>query len=143
MLKLFARNNLLAVLVAVVGLGAAGAAKAVTTTVVVNNQTTSTVSFRETSGQILGTVTPTTPSPIAPSSHGTFSVVSGFSDIASIHFYYETSSFNGCHYDTAYTTGGGYTKAGQSEGSPTRTCSAVISNINLTTHDYTVTFTIR
>lgn len=126
--------------------GAASAANAgtVVTSVTINNQTTYPMNFRVNSGQILGTVTPSTPANVPAGGSTTFSVSSGFTDIASLHFYYENTSVSrGCKFDTAYTNGGGWTKSGASSGGTTITCTAAIPNVNPTTHDYSATFTFK
>jgi hypothetical protein len=108
----------------------------------VTNNYTALTSFYELSGQILGTVTPSTPNPAAANGgQTTFSVNSGVANTAAIHFYYRNGG-NECKFDTSYTTGGGYTDSGTPSGGVT-SCTASITATNPTTHDYSITFTLN
>jgi hypothetical protein len=129
---------------AMIALSSAGAASATVASITVKNTSTNGVTFSEQSGQILGTVTPTTPAPIAALGTGSFSVNSS-QTTASVHFFYNptTGVGKGCHFDTSYTSSGGYTDSGYSSGSVSATCTATITSTNTTTHDYSVTFTIK
>ncbi|HYD71066.1 hypothetical protein [Azospirillum sp.] len=123
--------------------GAASAQAGMLTTVTVKNNTAYPMTFRSPSGQILGTVSPNPPG-VAPINGGTsiFTVNSTYSNIASIHFYFENGS-RGCKFDTSYTTSGGYTKAATSSGSTYVSCTATLTSFNSITHDYTITFTLN
>lgn len=139
------KSRLLAAALAgtVLAMGAGAAQAGLLTSVTVKNNTAFAMTFRSPSGQILGTVSPNPPG-VAPASGGQslFSVNSSFTDIASIHFYFENGT-RGCKFDTSYTTGGGYTQAATSSGSTFVSCSASITAFNPTTHNYSITFTLN
>ncbi|QSV67397.1 MAG: hypothetical protein HEQ12_10950 [Aphanizomenon flos-aquae DEX188] len=142
-------NKLFSVMIGLIlSTTAAKAEAGVVTQVVVKNQLKQPVSLVPSSvSQILGTGSP--PNKIIPGATQAFTVISPFSNIASIHFSYTTGT-QGCRFGTSLTTtptlfGGQipkWTKNGSRTGSNV-TCDAKITSVNSTNYSYTVEFTLR
>jgi hypothetical protein len=142
-------NKLFSVMIGLIlSTTAAKAQAGVVTQVVVKNQLKQPVSLVPSSvSQILGTGSP--PNKIIPGATQAFTVISPFSNIASIHFSYTTGT-QGCRFSTSLTTTPTFfgsqipkwTKNGSRTGSNV-TCDAKITSVNPTNYSYTVEFTLR
>lgn len=133
------------------GLGLAASASAsaqMTTTITVKNSTAYVMNFSlhgaTLSSSILGTVSPSPAGVAIPAgSSFVFVVTSPYPDIAAAHFYFEnTGVFEGCRFDTSYTTAGSWTTGATSSGLTSIPCSAKLTVNDFTTHDYSVLFTL-
>jgi hypothetical protein len=129
------------------GMGAIASAQ-MTTTITVKNSTAYTMNFSlhgsTLSKSIEGTASPT-PANVAiqAGSSFVFVVTSPYPDIAAAHFYFEnTGVYEGCKFDTSYTTLGSWTSGAASSGLTSISCSAKLTVNSFTTHDYSVLFTL-